>query len=103
MPRVLLLGGNGLIGGDTVCALRRTFGRDLFLICLSRGNSYYDSETRMAGLVDLQIKCRRSQAHEQPLLQEQGRSMNGSLPFSALGLRRGRFRPAVVLFERSAP
>ena len=56
MPlRVLLLGGNGMLGGETAKLLVEA-GHQVHI--LNRGNWYHDSETRIKPFVK-HIKCDR--------------------------------------------
>eukprot|EP00794_Sanderia_malayensis_P003478 gene3478-3976_t len=54
--RILVLGGNGFLGGETVNLLQNE-GHDITL--LNRGNRYYDSESRIHAFVKSQIRCDR--------------------------------------------
>ena len=56
---ILILGGNGFIGGASTVALLDN-GHNITL--LNRGNSYYDSDTRIKPYISRQILCDREKS-----------------------------------------
>ena len=63
--RILVLGGNGMMGSDFVCRVRDTLEKKhagtyrFEITTFNRGNHYWDSEDRVDNILDKKIICGR--------------------------------------------